>query len=155
MQQRKENHAMGMIQAAIDSSKFEDEQHLISSLFIPIKSWWNSYGYDKTKVISSIIVLFGLVLFINLCVFKYLIQCYPFKEISESFKDLTWKTHKIKTLTTYLFLCFFYTGFVFFGLKFEVDRLKMTSICFSFIVVVEYVIGIISVAYLANLIISK
>jgi hypothetical protein len=52
-------------------------------------------------------------------------------------------------------LCCVYTGFVFYGLKFDLNALKSHRIGLLLLLILQYILGIISLAYIANLIITK
>ena len=153
--QRINNNQEGAIDASIDSAKFEDQQHFLTYLFIPVKSWWNNYGYDKGKVITSSLELFGIVWFINLILFRKILDIYTYGEISKEQKGSSRFRSKVKRQLYLSLLCLIYSGYLFFGLKFEINKLKLKSLWLAFWVIGQYVVGIICLAYIANLVITR
>jgi|GEM_PF-4292347 len=142
----------GIRDAQIDSAIYEDKQHIITSCFIPVKLWWNNYGHDKSKVIGSTITLFCLIWIINFLTFTKVLFTYKFEEILKRRKNIGVSSRKIKSD---IVLSLFYTGYLFFGLKFELNRLNLESRLLALWIIIQYVLGIVSLAYIANLIISR
>lgn len=153
--QRNNNDQEGIRLASIDSSKFEDSQIFFTRICIPLKVWWNNYGYDKTKVVQSSLELFFLVWVLNFAFFKYVIHSYPFDEIIFVQRKHLNSRPSVESFFTTAYLSLIFSGFLFFGLKLELNKLKLSSPLVSIWIIVQYTAGIISIAYIANLIITK
>ncbi|MCD4705446.1 pentapeptide repeat-containing protein [bacterium] len=122
------------------------------------KNWWG-YGYDKVLIIRNSIILFFLFSLINTFLFKHLItKVYVIEKIKE------WRMSKNGSRIIMFFnvmpYSFFYTALIFFGLKFDLDKLKyqdnlkwfkVFNLVYFFVV---YITGLICLGYLANFIIS-
>jgi len=152
--QKRNFNTQGVIAASIDSCIYEDNQHFLIPLFIPVKLWWNNYGYDKSKVLISSSELFLVFVILNFIFFNKLISQYEISEINKADKRSR-KYGFFKRLLYKLFLCILYSGYLFYGLRFDFNRLKLNYIWLVFLVLLQYVCGVIAIAYLANLIISK
>ncbi len=126
------------------------------------KHWWD-YGYDKFKIITNSFTIFIAFLLINFFLYHKLKTVYypeKFKQFDERLN-----AHNMDTpikVTTEIFnyikripIIILYTAFIFWGLKLDLKELELRKPLFLGIVIVEYVIGIICLAYIANYIITK
>lgn len=153
--QRRVYNREGEIEASIDLAIYQDQQHYITLLVIPIKLWWNNYGYNKERVVISAFELFCLVWIVNLIIFNKVLEAYGFTEIKKQRLVAIKFSNKFRRLLFLSLLSFIYSGYLFFGLKFEINNLKLKPIWVAFWIIAQYVVGIISLAYIANIIISK
>lgn len=153
--QQSANNEGGKNKAQVDSAKYENSYHALGFLENPLKSWWNSYGFDKEKVIWNALELFFGVTIINLFVFSKMNEAYTYAEIDKAFKVIQLgHNERTKPLKTF-FICAIYTGFIFFGLKLDIEKLKLADWAIAFWIVVQYVAGLIALAYIANLVLGK
>ncbi|GAA3971451.1 hypothetical protein GCM10022246_24900 [Pedobacter ginsengiterrae] len=144
----------GMTAASADFARFEDQKNGLTRFLSPIKRWWNNYGFDKVKVVYSILSMFlGIVVF-NALFFRYVVAVYKISSIDTARArfiagPLTFK----KSILRFILVCF-YSGYLFFGLKLDVSKLELKSYGLAIVIIMEYTAGIISMAYLANLILA-
>jgi hypothetical protein len=121
------------------------------------KHWWD-YGYNKALIFRNSLIFFGVFLFINLLLFKHLIKVYLPANIEEYYNNLkndSGHTNKVK-IAIYTIPCILlYTAFIFWGLKLDVKDLKVKHWLSLTLIIVEYSVGIICLAYLANYVLSK
>ncbi len=120
--------------------------------------WWD-YGYDKGRIIKISFIFFLAFLILNLCIFRQLTIAYLPENIENYY---TYTIRKIFVVGTkrqqflvYLYKVGIYTGFIFWGLKLDLKDLKLTLWWALLIIIFEYSVGIICLAYIANYIITK
>jgi hypothetical protein len=144
----------GMTAASADFARFEDQKNGLTRFFSPFKRWWNNYGFDKVKVIYSILSMFlGIVVF-NALFFRSIVAVYKISSIDTARARLISGSRSFNTSISRFILVCFYSGYVFFGLKLDVSKLELKSYWLAIMIILEYTAGIISMAYLANLILA-
>ena len=153
--QKRLNNLQGIKAASIELAQFNDSQLFLGRGIIALKTWWNDYGFNKTKVIMASSEIFLGFLIINCFIFRWLFIVYPLFEIKEA-RERSFKfKNKIYGLIYRFILCALYSGIIFYGLKFDVSNLKVKNIGLVTLLILEYIVGIVSLAYIANLIITK
>ena len=122
------------------------------------KYWWG-YGYDKTLIIVNTLLIFVLFSIVNCIFFPWILNIYEVPNIKNLAVAVTAKNvifHRIKILP----IAFFYTGLIFFGLKFTTENLKYKenligwrffNLVYFFVI---YISGLVCLGYLANFILS-
>ena len=153
--QKANSYQEGFRSAHIDSAEFEDKQHFVTTIFIPIKIWWNNYGLDKVKVVNSTLELFIGIWIINSIFFRKLLVVYSFSEIKVEKEISNLSRNKFKQLLFGLYLSLLYSGYLFFGLKFDINKLKIKHVVAVVWIISQYVAGIVSLGFIANLIITR
>jgi hypothetical protein len=123
-----------------------------------IKEKWNNFGYDKDLILKNSLFLFLLFFSVNLLLFPRIVHNgYAIEELEKA--DLAIRT---KYIDNHFFIGFFnclhcliFTFFIFWGLKLSVESLRISKIGYSFYILIQYLVGIICLAYIANIIITK
>ena len=122
------------------------------------KYWWG-YGYDKTLIIVNTLLIFVLFSLVNCIFFPWILNIYEVPNIKSLAAAVTAKNvvlQRIKIVP----IAFFYTGLIFFGLKFSTENLKykenlmgwrVFNLVYFFVI---YISGIVCLGYLANFILS-
>ena len=122
------------------------------------KYWWG-YGYDKMLIIRNTLLIFVLFSIINCIFFPWILNIYEVPQIKNITEAVTAKNvflQRIKTLP----VAFFYTGLIFFGLKFSTENLKYKenliggrffNLVYFFVI---YISGLVCLGYMANFILS-
>jgi hypothetical protein len=145
----------GAILAETDSIRLENSRYYFGGVASAVESWWNFFGFYKPQVIVSILEVFSVVFFINLLFFRKILATYDVSDFSKA-REKFIDTKKWFLRNAYNFiLCIIYTGYLFFGLRFETGKLKFTNLALLIWVTIQYAVGIVCLAYLANLIIAK
>ena len=123
------------------------------------ENWWG-YGYDKMLIIRNTFLIFILFSIINCIFFGWITNIYEMPYIKNLAAVITAKNvilQRIKTLP----IAFFYTGLIFFGLKFSTENLRYKenligwrffNLVYFFVI---YLGGLVCLGYMANLILSK
>jgi hypothetical protein len=136
---------------------------LLGAMKNEIDKWWWDYGYDKTRVIENSFKIFGLVILLNLLLFRWLMEVYKPKNFEKLEARLNHKykfrknglvLHKLHKIPAILA----YSSYVFWGIKLDVSELKFEKWRWPWIfliLMIEYLAGIVCLAYIANLIITK
>ena len=124
------------------------------------KIWWD-YGYNKILIIRNTLYLFIIFTVINSLFFKWIItNLYEMKKIVET-RNLIQTKNKFYLFFRILPLSFFYTGIIFFGLKFDLNKLrysenfqglKFFNLIYFLLI---YLSGLVCLGYLANYILSS
>lgn len=126
------------------------------------RNWWY-YGYDKTLIASNSLILFGVVILINIVYFPYFCAVYEPENFRKLQRRLSKKMVKSKWLVSLSYLQLLpgiitYSAFIFWGIKLEIGSLKFDKWWWPlpvFFILIEYIGGIICLAYLVNLVIAK
>ncbi|MES2108416.1 MAG: hypothetical protein V4577_06710 [Bacteroidota bacterium] len=149
------NNAAGIKASSIELAEFQDSQAWYAWPIIPLKIWWNNYGFDKSKVVLSSLELFCIFLFLNLFFFRALLEHYDVAELKNALNSST-AMRSITFQRTYrFFLVLIYTGIIFYGLKFDFTKLSTKNLGIVLLLFFEYTAGLIAIAYIASLIIVK
>lgn len=118
---------------------------------------WDNYGYDKNLIFGNAIGLMLFFFIINLCIYPFILyNGYTIGEFVRSDERITdrygrtWKFFIARGL-----LCFLYTNYIFWGLKLSLEKIRLNNGWLIAWIIVQYVIGIICLAYIANVIITK
>lgn len=118
---------------------------------------WNFYGYDKNLIFVNSAILMMLCFLINLFFFKRLLSNgYEINEVKSAYERFVGpgRNWLIRGLA-YFFYCLVYTAFIFWGLNLKIDKIKLSNKGLFAWIIGQYVIGIICLAYIANIIITK
>ena len=126
------------------------------------KHWWD-YGYDKFMVIKNSVKLFLLFFVINLLAYKELAKVYhpeKFKKFDERLDSNNTEDEfsiatRVRNYIIRIPAIFLYTAFVFWGFKLDLKELEIKKPLFMAILIGQYIIGLVCLAYIANYIISK
>lgn len=119
--------------------------------------WWD-YGYNKSKVFTNSCILFFIFFIINMLFFDNLLKVYLPNNIEEYYYNLNRTSNystKLKRIIGKTPIMLLYTAFIFWGLKLDVKDLKVKHWPSLTLIIVEYSVGIICLAYLANYVLSK
>lgn len=143
--------------------KYDSRGSFIAKLQNRIDKYWWDYGYNKFMVILNSIYLFLLFFVINLLAYKGLSKVYhpiKFKEFDERLEMSNVEIkHPVSTsVKKYLIripVIFLYTAFVFWGLKLDLKELEIKKPLYMTILIGQYMVGLVCLAYIANYIISK
>lgn len=128
-----------------------------------LDKWWWNYGYDKPKIIENSLIIFCLVILFNLFFCRSLYRVYQpenFKKLenrlAEKYKwgkkgSLTYRINRIPAIVAY-------SAYIFWGWKLDMSQFKFDDkwwvVPFT-IIIAQYLSGIICLAYIVNLIVTK
>lgn len=122
------------------------------------KLWWG-YGYDKVLIIRNTLILFAIFSIINCIFFPWISHIYELPKLIKVTQTITAKNivmQRIKLLPAAIF----FTGLIFFGLKFSTEKLKYKenlvglrffNLSYFFLI---YLSGLVCLGYMANFILS-
>ena len=149
------NNAAGIKASSVELAKFQDSQSWYAWPIIPLKIWWNNYGFDKSKVVLSSLELFAIFFVINLFFFGSLLDHYDVAELKNARTEAANMHYLVFRRTYRFFLTMIYTGIIFYGLKFDFTKLSTKNLAVVLLLFSEYTAGLIAIAYIASLIIVK
>jgi hypothetical protein len=115
-------------------------------------AWWG-YGYRKWQLLYW---TFGFLLgfsLINLALYKRIFATYPIEELAMD--EYEFSPNTVIKFFQQLLLSGMYTGWIFFKLSIDFDKIRIQRLGWLFIILLEYLIGILCTAYLINWIVSK
>jgi len=119
------------------------------------KHWWD-YGYNKYLVIRNAVLLNFFFFFINLFLFRKLVnvgyKILKFSRINAAI-DKKYK-NRFKNLLVKSPYIFLYTSYIFWGLKLDINNLSIHKLSLFSYVFLQYIVGLVCLAYLTNLIIT-
>jgi hypothetical protein len=153
--QRKSHNDNATIVASTDSIRLENNRYYGGEELNMLEEWWNYFGFFKPQVLVSIAEAFGVVLLINFILFGYLVDAYDMSEFYLARQFTYGQKNYFLKLANRFFLCLFYSGYLFFGLRLEITKLKLNNLFIVGWITIQYLIGIVSLGYIANLVISK
>ncbi len=122
------------------------------------KNWWG-YGYEKWLIIQNSVILYVLFSFLNVFFLKHLTRrVYEADKINEYWEEVTGS--KLSKFFKSIPFSLFYTAEIFFGFKFDLNRLKYKENLqgwkiFNLVYFITiYLSGLVCIAYLANYVIT-
>jgi hypothetical protein len=165
-EQKRDNFTQGYQKLDRECQEFElvkdNTQFGIIHNFLE-KNWWD-YGYSKFKVITNSIYLFLFFILINLFLYPSFIKIYfptRFKEFEEKLSNkygrYEWAStkNKIKSKIDRFPAIILYTSYIFWGLKLDVKEIQLKKPLIFLIFMLEYLIGLVCLGYIANYIIAR
>ncbi|WKN32154.1 pentapeptide repeat-containing protein [Porifericola rhodea] len=125
--------------------------------------WWD-YGYHKELIVLWTIVFLLFFTFINIFLFTYLNEkVYKIENIynPEKYRETSNSISKRSPILTGISLTwfstlmksFFYTSLIFFGLKLSIEKIHFEHPGGAMYLIIQYTLGLVCLAYLANFII--
>lgn len=133
-------------------------KHNGDNLLNLISSVWWDYGYNKSKVFKNSFYLFAAFFLINFILYKKLNIAYLPENIrnynialGRSFMS----EGKYKQFIVSAYKVFIYTSFIFWGVRLDLKELRLNLWWALLVIIFEYSIGVICLAYIANYIITK
>lgn len=126
--------------------------------FMPwVRESWDNFGYDKSLIFINSIYLMLFFFSINLLCYPKMIRSgYHLKEFATADTRIKAKysnNWRIEMGTA--FYCLVYTFFIFWGLKLNVEKLRVSNIGYTILILVQYFVGIVCLAYIANIVITR
>lgn len=121
--------------------------------FTRISGIWWGYGYRKWQLLLwtfGFLLVFSLV---NLALYKRIYSTYPIKDFAMDEYDFS--PNRVTRFFQQLLISATYTGWIFFKLSIDFDKISIQRLGWLFIILIEYLIGILCTAYLINWIVSK
>lgn len=124
---------------------------------------WNDYGYDKVRIWYITGLFFIIFAFINWLRFPHLIsKVYSISTIKEVFDEnknfkRQWADHGEYSIVNFHipFSAIYYTALIFFGFKLSIEKMNFRYPFSVFYIFLQFTIGLICLAYLANFVISS
>lgn len=158
--QRKYNYIDGMKRAEIefDTYVLSHGNFFFRSIVLPIRIHWDYFGYNKELIFRNTLMLFSFFLLINLIFFVRVYEdVYPIESL-QIYYD---KIFPLSTHNPFEFIykafpySFYFTAVVFFGLKMNLETLKLSFKGWALYLYIQYIVGLICLAYLVNFVITK
>jgi len=117
-----------------------------------LDDWWWTYGFEKEKIFRNTGIILLLFVVINLILFRYMNnRVYKLDSIWKKYTNFKGKIGFINK-----FVCAFaYTSTIFFGLKFNYDKVQHKNWWAVAYFYTMYVSGLVCIAYLFNFVISN
>lgn len=122
-----------------------------------LSKWWWNFGYDKPFIIIGAFEIMLIIFLINLCFYqKLLYRGYAVAEFIAADQRLTAKFGKRRIRWIFIPLyCLLYTNYIFWGLKLDIEKIKLNNLGLVIWIFAQYLIGIFCLAWIANFIITK
>jgi len=134
-----------------------DNRHILSWIE---KNWWN-YGYDKSLIIWNMLLFYFVFSLLNIFILKRLCcEMYLNPSILSVIKSNEKSPMSINNYSKRLIPSLFYTAQIYFGLRFNIEKLlyedKMDNykVFYLFYFMIIFLSGIVCVAFVLNVIIS-
>gem|GEM_PF-1891167 len=111
--------------------------------------WWN-FGYAKNYILYWTLGFLLLFFLLNILAWSRIQSIYSFNDISlQPGVPMNFR-HKIQRFA----LIFFYTSFIFFSVRIDLDKLKFTSMRWVAYFFLQYLVGLICVFFIFNALIK-
>lgn len=141
----------------LQSLKYKHDYRFGSIINWLDRNWWG-YGYNRGLIFPNTLILFGTFFVLNLLFFNILSKTvYPVPEITIA--RITSLQHhngnRITVALSYSIHCFIYTLYLFFGLEMKIEKLKLTNKLLALLIVVQYMAGILCLAYFGAYILKR
>lgn len=141
--------------------EFQEFKHKESGRFGYFLNWidqnWWGYGYNKFLVVRNAAILNLLFFLINIFLFDNLINhgynLQKFVRVNSSINK-KFSTNRFKRTLAKSPYVFLYTCYIFWGLRLDINNLGIHKVRLFMYVLFQYIVGIICLAYFANLIIT-
>lgn len=126
-----------------------------------IEKYWWGYGYDGARVFQASTILFLIIILINLTCFSYLRKVYCPEKINIFMHKVNLRYseksayRKMEYYLSHGLACVLYSSYIFWGLRLDIEKIHLKYWLFILLIVLEYILGIISLAYIAHYILVK
>lgn len=137
--------------------KYNRNGSLLGKFANLLDRWWWDYGYNKKLIVLRSMEIMFFFFMINLLLFSKLIYSgYTIKQFIYADQMLTDKYgRQWKRIPFKAFYCLLYTGYIFWGLKIDVEKIKLENIVLAIWIIFQYLTGIICIAWIAYYIVSR
>ncbi len=122
-----------------------------------INKYWNDYGYDKSRIWLFTIGLFSFFCLLNWIGLLHLSsEVYAIQNVDNALRvRRIYDQKKVRINLRGFDLAVYYTVAVFFGLKITPQNLNLEAKAGVAYIFIQYIVGLICLAYLANFVISS
>lgn len=120
------------------------------------RHWWD-YGYNKFLVVRNAIFLNFIFFLMNIFIYKKLLyDGYRMEKfvVTNEMLERKYLDNSFNKLIFELPYIFLYTSYIFWGLRLDVERINVQRIGIFIYVLIQYLVGVVCLAYMANLIIT-
>ncbi|GAA4213193.1 hypothetical protein GCM10022289_44990 [Pedobacter jeongneungensis] len=126
------------------------------SVFVDlVEEHWNNYGYDKNMIFMNSVILMMICYVINLFVYpRVLHEGYLMPEFITADLHVN-EPNRFKRYFYKGIYCLIYTGFIFWGVTLDLEKIKLSNVVLSGWIIIQYLTGIVCLAYMANIIIGR
>lgn len=125
------------------------------------KTWWD-YGYDKSLVVKNSFIVFFFFFVVNLFFYSSLHEVYCPEKFKHLEERLVHKASDKRILKRGILIfinripgVFLYTGYLFWAVRLDIHNLEIRKPFAFTLLILEYVSGIICLAYIANYILGR
>jgi len=123
------------------------------NLWMWISSWWWKFGYEKWRVLIWSIGLLLIFSLINIFLYEDLMATYNVAQLDKNKYSFS-KIGFLKYLEMF-WVSVMYTGFVFFKISFDFDKITIVKWRILMWLFFQYVVGLVCTAYILNWIVGK
>jgi hypothetical protein len=154
--QNKYGYKDGYQRADIEFRSLENEKKgLYGNLLNILQAHWNNFGYNKEYIFRIGFLTFLITYVLNLfCYFSLVNNAYTIPEFKKANSQLI-NHSRYKRVIYYLIYCLLYTGIVFWGLRISIDKIKFSKGDLAIWIIIQYIVGLIIIAFIANVVIGK
>jgi hypothetical protein len=123
------------------------------SFFQWINGWWWQYGYSKWRVVLwSLLFLLVFAVF-NCFIYERLMSTYDLAKLKK--KNISYTRNILLRWVHFFLLSLVYTGFIFFKLSLDFDKVDFRKGSTVAILFFEYSVGLLCTGYMINWLLSK
>ena len=129
------------------AEKYLHNYPLAGRLYNWVDRWWWDYGYNKILVFKNSLTIFMFFVVVNFVWFKVFTNAY---QVPDFRRALPYKRRLFRRIVYALL----FSGFIFFGFTLHHDKIKFDNPIAVCVILLQYGIGLVCVAFIANWIVS-
>lgn len=111
------------------------------------KIWWN-HGYSKSRILLWTIGILIIFSFFNFIFFNQISHAFKVEKIN--FGSLGFVSNPYMKAFKQFILVFFYTGFIFFKLGIDFNKIDFSKVSVVIFIIFQYVIGLVCTGFIIN-----
>jgi hypothetical protein len=132
--------------------EFKDWQSKHDTWILISRGWWQ-YGYAKGRILILTLVFLILFSLLNLAFYDKLLEVYKLEKLQKA--NFVFSTKKWLKICQKFILSVLFTGFIFFKVGLDFDKLEFKYKGLFFLIIFEFGIGLLCSGYILNWILSK
>ena len=158
-EQKKEGYSRGFEKLEKEFKKlaYTHDNSWLGKFQNALDKWWWDYGYNKKLIVLRAFEIMLFFFLINLFFYTKLIySAYTINEFIHADQMLTDKYGRTWKRIPFKFLyCLLYTGYLFWGIRIDFEKVKLQNLLLVSWIFIQYISGIICLAWIANFIVTR
>jgi hypothetical protein len=124
-----------------------------------LNKWWWDYGYSNMRIVKASLKILGICYLLNLAFYRWLRKIYKIESFDIKYERYIQdrKGNIFFKSLSYCYFIFLYTNGLFWGLKFDLNRIDIKHRCFvlPWIIFFQHIVGLICLGWLTSIVIFR